>query len=149
MRFLAFAITWLSLGLVVRAQEVPVATKIANGDYSVYDNDLLGAEFHAERRSALRKLLPENSVAVLFANPIRNRSNDVSYEYHQDPNFYYLTGLNEPHSMLLLFKEEREVGGMKTNEILVVQNRDPHRETWDGKRLGLQVQKMCCNLRMS
>ena len=35
--------------------------------------------------------MPDNSVAVLFSAPIRNRANDVDYIYHQDPNFFYLT----------------------------------------------------------
>ena len=54
--------------------------------------DFLSQDFHRGRREALREKLPPNSVAVFFANAIRNRSNDVDYAYHQDPNFYYLTG---------------------------------------------------------
>src|SRR5688572_1807854 len=65
-----------------------------------YDKDLLPASFHKQRREALRSLMPDSSVAVFFANPIRNYSNDVDYEFHQDPNFYYLTGLNETNAVL-------------------------------------------------
>ena len=54
----------------------------------------LSSEFHKQRRVELRKKLPNNSVAVLFSSPIRNRANDVDYEYHPDPNFYYLTVWN-------------------------------------------------------
>ncbi|MDX1316816.1 MAG: aminopeptidase P N-terminal domain-containing protein, partial [Xanthomarina gelatinilytica] len=60
--------------------------------------DYLSSDFHKSRRDAFREKMPENSVAVLFANPIRNRANDVDYIYHQDPNFYYLTGFKEPHA---------------------------------------------------
>ena len=52
--------------------------------------------------------LPNNSVAVLFSSPIRNRANDVDYEYHPDPNFYYLTGWNEPHSVLLIYSNPQK-----------------------------------------
>ncbi len=55
-------------------------------------DDYLSPEFHQTRRDELRRQLPKNSVAILFANPVRNRANDVDYIYHQDPNFYYLTG---------------------------------------------------------
>ncbi len=48
-------------------------------------------------------------------NPVRNRSNDVDYEYHQDPNFYYLSGLREPRAMLFVFKEPRMVDGMQAS----------------------------------
>ena len=46
--------------------------------------DLLPADFHLGRREALRKILPPKGVAVFFANPVRNRSNDVDYLYHQN-----------------------------------------------------------------
>jgi len=58
--------------------------------------DYLTKEFHKGRRDALRAKMPTNSVAVFFANPVRNRANDVDYVYHQDPDFYYLTGYKEP-----------------------------------------------------
>ena len=50
----------------------------------------LNPEFHKSKRDALRAKMPANSVAILFANPVRNRANDVDFIYHQDPNFYYL-----------------------------------------------------------
>ena len=104
-----------------------------------YDNDLLPAEFFAKNRQALRDSMPKNSVVVLFAAPIRNRSNDVNYEYHQNPNFYYLTGLREPHAALIIFKEDQEFeGNLKTNEILFLQKKDKKNEIWTGKRLGIE-----------
>lgn len=81
--------------------------------------------------------MPANSVAVFFANPVRNRSNDVDYVYHQDPDFYYLTGLREPHAVLMIFSEEQMSGdGNSYNEAIYVQSRSPFMEQWTGKRLG-------------
>lgn len=108
-----------------------------------YDTDMMPPSFHMGRRNALREMMPKNSVAIFFSNPIRNRSNDVDYEYHQDPNFYYLTGLTEPNSILLVFSEPQEVNGEKTNEVIFVQERDESKELWNGSRLGVDgVQKM-------
>lgn len=101
-----------------------------------YENDYLSKEFHRERRDALRKLMPEKSVAVLFANSIKNRSNDVDFEFHQDPNFYYLSGFDEPNAMFMIFKNPIEVDGNLSDEILFIQERDINREIWDGRRLG-------------
>ncbi|MFN7116262.1 MAG: aminopeptidase P N-terminal domain-containing protein [Saprospiraceae bacterium] len=99
--------------------------------------DYLSSAFHKERREALRKLLPKNSVAVFFANPTRNRANDVDFQYHQDPDFYYLTGYNEPHSVLLIFSDwQQGNSGAKYNEIVFAQSRDPQSEMWNGRRLG-------------
>ena len=100
-------------------------------------DDFLSKEFHKERRNKLREKLPPNSVAVFFANPVRNRSNDVDYVYHQNPDFYYLTGYKEPHAVLFIFKEEQQAAnGEPYNEILFVQPRNAMQEMWTGRRLG-------------
>ncbi len=105
--------------------------------------DYLSADFHKERRDALRASMPTNSVAVFFANPVRNRANDVDYIYHQDPNFYYLTGYNEPNSMLLIFSDNQTEGENTYNEIIYVRKRNPQYEMWTGRRLGVEgVAKM-------
>jgi len=99
--------------------------------------DFLSNEFHKERRDLLREKLPTNSVAVFFANPVRNRANDVDFIYHQDPNFFYLSGYKEPHAVLLIFKEmQSDPKGTQYNEIIFVQPRNPRAEMWTGRRLG-------------
>mgnify|MGYP001942560174 CR=1 FL=1 len=103
-----------------------------------YPIDYLSADFHKGRRDEVRALMPENSVAVLFANPVHNRANDVDYVYHQDPNFYYLTGYKEPNAVLIVYKEmQQTASGVVYNEQLFVQKKDPRAEQWNGKRLGV------------
>ncbi|WP_149276353.1 aminopeptidase P family protein [Pareuzebyella sediminis] len=104
--------------------------------------DFLPADFHKERRDAVRDMMPANSVAVFFANAQRNRANDVDYIYHQDPDFYYLTGYKEPNAVLVIFSENQKGSkGNTYNEILYVQERDPKAEQWNGKRLGVEGAK--------
>jgi Xaa-Pro aminopeptidase len=99
--------------------------------------DYLKPEFHKQRREALRAKLPANSVAVFFANPVRNRANDVEFIYHQDPDLFYLTGYKEPHAVLLIFKDEQTNSeGDSYNEIFFVQKRNAQAEMWTGRRLG-------------
>jgi Xaa-Pro aminopeptidase len=99
--------------------------------------DYLTSSFHKDRREAVRKQLPENSVAVFFTNPVRNRANDVDYVYHQDPDFYYLTGYREPNSVLMIFSAmQTNQDGKKYNELMFAQSRDPLSEMWTGRRLG-------------
>ena len=99
--------------------------------------DFLDKDFHKGRREKLREALPKNSVAVFFANAVRNRANDVDYIYHQDPNFYYLTGYKEPNAVLLIFKEDQpKKEGGSFREIVFVQPRDIRSEMWTGRRLG-------------
>ncbi len=125
--------------LLALSQEIQINLKIDTSTTpNQYDTDLLTPEFHKKNREALRQLMPNNSVAVFFSSPIKNRSNDVDYEYHQDPNFYYLTGLKEPHAVVLIFKETQEFNDFKTNEILFLQKKDQKNELWTGKRLGVK-----------
>ena len=99
--------------------------------------DFLSQDFHRGRREALREKLPPNSVAVFFANAVRNRANDVDYAYHQDPNFYYLTGYKEPDAVLLIFKDKQTANnGTQYDEIIFVQPRNANAEMWNGRRLG-------------
>ena len=99
--------------------------------------DQLKSDFHKGRRDLLRERMPDNSVAVFFANPVRNRANDVDFVYHQDPDFFYLTGYKEPHAVLFVFKEnQNKDDGGAYNEIVFVQPRNERAEQWTGRRLG-------------
>jgi len=105
-------------------------------------NDFLSSEFHKQRRAVFRSKMPANSVAVFFSNAIRNRANDVDYVYHQDPNFYYLSGSKEQNGMLIIFKEKQRNGKITYDELLFVRSRDPLAELYDGARYGTDKAKM-------
>jgi len=99
----------------------------------LYNADDLSANFFKGRRNALRELLPEKSLAVLFANPIRNRSNDVDFQFSQDPNFYYVTGIKDPDVVVFIFKEKQIFNGVLTNEVVFIRPKNPSKELWTGK----------------
>ena len=85
----------------------------------------------ARRRRQLIKLMGRDSIAVLPAAPVRLRNNDVEYAYRQDSDFHYLTGFPEPEAVAVLVP-----GRAQAEYILFVRERDPLRETWDGRRAG-------------
>ena len=135
MRFLFISVIFAFVQ-IGHSQEKPRKHEINLNQYAIYDLDLLPASFHKKNRANLRNLMSNNSVAIFFSNSIKNRSNDVNFQYHQDPNFYYLTGLKEPNSILVLFKNQVLINGEKTKEILFVQPKEKSKEVWTGKRLG-------------
>ena len=104
-------------------------------------SDDLGPEFHEKKRQEFRNQMPSNSIAFFFTSPIMKRSNDTDFMYHQDPNFYYLTGWKEPHGVLVIFKDNQQDNNGFFNEILFVRERNEYREMWDGRRLGLRGAK--------
>ena len=85
----------------------------------------------ARRRRQLVKAMGRDAIAIIPAAPVHLRNNDVEYAYRQDSNFFYLTGFAEPESVAVL------VPGRPQGEyLLFVRDRDPARETWDGRRAG-------------
>ena len=82
-----------------------------------------------ERRQALARMAPKSAV-IIPAHPEQVRNNDVHHPYRQDSNFFYLTGFEEPESILVF----RPGGSPET--ILFVRPKDVERETWDGFRYG-------------
>lgn len=56
----------------------------------------------------------------------------VAEPFRQDSDFYYLTGFEEPDSVLVL------VAGEVSRAVLFVRKRDAERERWDGPRLGVE-----------
>ncbi len=82
-----------------------------------------------ERRD---RVIPElnGSALIVAAHPEKIRNHDVSFAYRQDSNFYYLTGFEEPHSILIIRP------GQTPETVMFVRPRDRDRETWDGFRFG-------------
>lgn len=103
-----------------------------------YFEDGLSADWHRTRREKVRSQMPPNSVAVIFNNPVKNRSNDVDFIYHPNTDFFYLTGLREPNSVLVIFSEKKQIKGVEMDEMIYMQPRDPNAEMWNGKRLGIE-----------
>lgn len=87
----------------------------------------------AERRRLLMDRIGPTSAALLLAAPERVRSNDVEYVYHPDNDLLYLTGFSEPGAACLLLP-----GHPEEEFILFVRPRDAERETWTGRRQGIE-----------
>jgi Xaa-Pro aminopeptidase len=85
-----------------------------------------------ERRDRLLSSMP-SGVLVVFATPTAIRNNDVEHEYRQSSDLFYLTGFDEPDTVLVL-----SAVAEKEKLVLFVRPRDPERETWDGRRVGVE-----------
>lgn len=101
-----------------------------------YDSDLPSADFHRGRREAVLEALPRGTVAVVVGGVGENASPDDLRAFVQDPDFYYLTGSEEPGSSLLLAPDGIVVDGRRVREVLLVAPRDPAEEIWLGRRFG-------------
>ncbi len=86
---------------------------------------------YARRRKQLMGMLEANSIVILPSANEKVRSRDTEYPFRQDSDFMYLTGFQEPDSVLVLIpgREHGEV-------ILFCREKDREREIWDGLRAG-------------
>ncbi len=97
-----------------------------NGNLSTYQ---------ARRQAFIEQMGAQggDAVAIFPAAPSSIRSQDVEYRYRQDNDLYYLTGFPEPESLCLLSPQHE-----KEQFILFVRPRDKQKETWTGKRFGIE-----------
>ena len=89
------------------------------------------SEFAARREQLLEAM--GGGVALFPSAPGAVRNHDVGHPYRQDSDLYYLTGLDEPESLLLLTNQHEE-----HQVVLFVRPKKPEREIWDGPRAGLE-----------
>jgi len=78
---------------------------------------------YRSRRDALRESLP-GGLLILFGNTEKERG-ELRGAFWQEPNFFYLTGWEEPGAILVMSPCE---------EALFVPRRDPERERWTGRK---------------
>jgi len=86
----------------------------------------------ARRRASFASRIGD-AVAVFPAAPEAIRSNDTRYAYRQDTDLYYLSGFEEPESVLVIAPKHPA-----TKSVMFVRERDADRETWDGRRAGTE-----------
>lgn len=62
-------------------------------------------EEYISRRKRLLELLPENSLAVIAAAPIKMMTDVVPYTFRQDADYLYITGCQQPGGVAVLGHE--------------------------------------------
>ena len=85
----------------------------------------------SSRRKKLSELVLDDSVILLCSSNIKSRNSDSDYPFRQDSNFYYLSGFNEPESIIVIRPSAK-----KRKYVIFCRDRDPLREQWDGFRSG-------------
>lgn len=91
---------------------------------------MIKASEYAERRLRLLNMMEPSSAMVVFSGVSKCKSADEDYPFEVARNFYYLTGIDQPDSILLLINSEGE-----QKEFLFVSPFDERKEKWYGKRL--------------
>jgi Xaa-Pro aminopeptidase len=90
----------------------------------------MDAQEFMHRREALLNQMMEQSVLILFSGIPIKASADTDHPFVVNKNFYYLTGIEQEHSVLVMVKTPTVV---KT--YLFIDEIDPLKTRWVGKKL--------------
>ncbi len=96
----------------------------------------LARAFFAGRRKEFFSRLPADSLAIIVSNPEMTRSNDTEFPYRQSSDVLYLSGFPESSTVLVFHKT-----GKRQRFIMFVRPKDLERETWTGRRFGVEGAK--------
>jgi Xaa-Pro aminopeptidase len=92
----------------------------------------LNTKLFVENRKRFIKEMKPNSIAIFNSNDEVPTSADATYRFQQNTGLYWLCGIEQEDTMVILFPGNVEE---KYREVLVLVRPDELKEKWDGKRL--------------
>lgn len=85
-----------------------------------------------KNRQRLCRLLPSHSLTIIFSNDEIPRTADQFFPFRQNSDLFYLCGIEQPKTILVLFPDSHDV---HFREILFVEKPTEYQLTWSGNRL--------------
>lgn len=92
----------------------------------------LNPQIFIKNRERFIKQMKPNSIAIFNSNDEVPSNGDAIYPFVQNSDLYWLTGIEQEDTMLILFPDNPE---SKFREVLVLLRPNELKEKWDGKRL--------------
>ena len=98
----------------------------------------MNSEYRRRRRAVMAAI--GQGTAIFGSAPLAVMHNDVEHPFRQNSDFFYLTGFNEPGAIAILvpYHEEHQF-------VLFVRPKDKEKETWSGRRTGVDLAKEMYN----
>jgi Xaa-Pro aminopeptidase len=87
--------------------------------------------FTTNRNRFVQRMKPD-SIAIFVSNDEVPRNGDAIYNFQQNSDLYWLSGIMQEDSMVILFPDNPDP---KYREVLVLVKPNELKEKWDGKRL--------------
>lgn len=91
-------------------------------------------EYRQRREKFMSKI--GQGTAIFRSAPMAVMHKDVEYNFRQESDLYYLTGFDEPNTVAVLAPHHEE-----HRFVLFVRPNDPEKETWSGRRVGVEAAK--------
>jgi Xaa-Pro aminopeptidase len=81
------------------------------------------SDFFANNRQKLKELVGPKLPIIITANSLLQKGIDSAYPFHQDANFWYLSGINDPEIVLVLAEDR---------DFLILPKRSNYQNTFEG-----------------
>jgi len=94
--------------------------------------DPIDPRLFVHNRAELARLLAANSFAVVNANDIMPTSADGAHPFVQNPDLFYLSGIDQEETLLVIYPEARDP---RQREMLFLKETDERIATWEGAKL--------------
>ncbi|MGK2863534.1 MAG: aminopeptidase P family protein [Chitinophagaceae bacterium] len=92
----------------------------------------LNPQLFVKNRDRFIKMMNKNSIAIIVSNDEVPSNGDAIYRFRQNSDLYWLSGINQEDSMVILFPDNPDP---KYREVLVLVRPNALKEKWDGKRV--------------
>lgn len=94
--------------------------------------DTIPSKLFVKNRAKLASRLQANSIAVIHSNHMMPRNGDLFFPFRQSSDLFYLTGVDQEETVLVLFPDYYEAS---MREMLFIIRPNEHMEIWEGKKL--------------
>lgn len=100
--------------------------------------EAITAELFKQNRKNFIRQMKKNSLAVFVSNETVTRSADAAYKWRQNPDLFYLSGIDQEETFLVLFPDAPEE---RYREILFVRRTSDLIMIWEGKKHTIEEAK--------
>jgi len=91
----------------------------------------IDAALFVDNRKRFVLELKEKAIAIFQSNDEMPRNADCCYPFRQNSDFFYLSGIDQEQSILLLFPNSPDP---KFKEVLFIRESDEHTKVWEGEK---------------
>lgn len=95
--------------------------------YKIPHQDL----FIKNREKLVNQLMP-NSMAILHSNDLMPRNGDIFHNFRQQSDLFYLTGIDQEETILILFPDHPN---QSYRELIFIRYTDEQLKIWEGEKL--------------
>ena len=92
----------------------------------------ISSELFIKNRLKLSKQMVSNSIAIFNSNDVFSTGADSTLPFEQHRNIFYLTGVDQEESILLIFPDAKKEAH---REVLFVKETNDHIAIWEGAKL--------------